>query len=699
MSNEYSSICVCYYVYVRDRFYFTLKCTKDIQNLKNSFVLVIRLFDTLTHSFTHMIIYNNNFFFVRLFVVYLATDTAYEVAVTALKLSSAPTEQQQHEHQNSLTKCVDGRSSNINNINNTDSNNSSAASKIVHSNQLSTSSINNHQQQQQQSVTTIVKNSSDNFSFNDYSKIIINPADDINCNEPITLISVTTNSCESDDNNTAHRILSAATTDKHSEDNLTKFIVNNCETITISHCNNKINHNHKNDNKDHCVDMVQQHQHAVQQQHQRKTPAYDNNANIQSVIIENVNSRVLLGDPIITPTNVGNTQTIYTLESPTSSPLRYSTLQTIVENNNHHYLTNNNNNNNCTNWNYDLSLDLRHKPADVDKVHPHHQQQQQHNNVDHHHQHIHIISDNTSANHNNHNHQHHTTDNNNEIIEQQRTIIASTNNNNSNHFSDIQPVIIADHYQNSSAETAVMRSGLISMYSPTFATSSTNQSHHSNNGRTGGGSNGNGTNSTIDEVIADTLKDENCTMVEGNTSANSNNSSGNSNNNNNNSNTNSGNNSNHNNGVNHSRNASNDDETAHYLSLTSTSDLQHLKDNIYTTNSGSNNNSGSGSAHHNHSTASAQASGDSRSPTNSGPLSQDDYDGGLQSFTNLTSAHSNNNRETLYSTSTIPETVHPNSIHAMNTYESALHSAGIAARYVFDLLCFIQIFETKLRVE
>lgn len=87
----------------------------------------------------------------------------------------------------------------------------------------------------------------------------------------------------------------------------------------------------------------------------------------------------------------------------------------------------------------------------------------------------------------------------------------------------IQPLIDSDHYHDqnspvSSSDTALLRSGLITyMYSPypTVTSSSTspplsasNHYHQIISHRPSGAT-------TIDEVIADTLKDEHCTMIDG----------------------------------------------------------------------------------------------------------------------------------------------------------------------------------------
>lgn len=303
-----------------------------------------------------------------------------------------------------------------------------------------------------------------------------------------------------------------------------------------------------------CTDMTM-----VQQQGVRKT--YEENHN-PSVIIENAQSRYLNSDLCRYATEV---------VSPSTSPVRYS--MQIIQNTSH-YLTGNNNN--YGNWNYDLSLDLRHKPTDIDKLSEKHHQ-----------------------NHNNNNNNSHSD---NELIEQ-RNIIATNNNH---HFNDMQQAVDHHSHHNISAETAAMRTGLLSMY-PGYTTST--QNHHSDIGT--------GATSTIDEVIADTLKDENCAIVDSGT-----------------------------------------DETSHYLTLTSTGDLHHLKDGAFL-NTNNNNISNS-----------ASSCGDSRSPPG---LGNEEFDG----FTNLTSGASQNNNRTMYNSgviSTIQGNDHSPIIHT-SAYDTGIHSA------------------------
>lgn len=309
----------------------------------------------------------------------------------------------------------------------------------------------------------------------------------------------------------------------------------------------------------------------VQQSGVRKS--YEENHN-PSVIIENAQARYL------------NTELCrYANEvSPSASPVRYS--MHIIQNSNH-YLAGANNNNNYGNWNYDSSLDLRHKPTDIDKMtEKHHQSQHQHHN-----------NNNNNTNNNNNNSSH----SDNELIEQ-RNIIAANN------FSDIQQAVDHHNHHNISAEAAVMRTGLLPMYSG-YTTSTPN--HHSDVGATA--------NSTIDEVIADTLKDENCAIVDSGTA----------------------------------------DETSHYLTLHSSGDLHHLKDGSAFLNANNNNNISN----------SASSCGDSRSPTG---LGHDDFDNNIHSFTNLTSSGASqiNNNRSMYNSGVI------GALQATNEHSPIIHTSG-----------------------
>ncbi len=315
----------------------------------------------------------------------------------------------------------------------------------------------------------------------------------------------------------------------------------------------------------------------VQQQGVRKT--YAEEGHNPSVIIENAQARYLTTDLCRYANEV----------SPSSSPVRYS--MQIIQNTNH-YLTGNNNN--YGNWNYDSSLDLRHKPTDIDKMTEKHQphQHQNHNN-------------NNNNNNNNNSHS------DNELIEQ-RNIIAANNNH---HFSDIQQAVDHHNHHNISAEAAAMRTGLLSMY-PGYTTST--QNHHSDVGAT--------TNSTIDEVIADTLKDENCAIVDNGT-----------------------------------------DETSHYLTLHSSGNLHHMKDG-----------SAFLSANNNNISNSPSSCGDSRSPPG---LGHDEFDQNIHSFTNLTSGASQNNNRSMYNSGvgaiigTIQETNEHSPIIHTSAYDTGIHSA------------------------
>lgn len=252
------------------------------------------------------------------------------------------------------------------------------------------------------------------------------------------------------------------------------------------------------------------------------------------------------------------------MRSPSTSPIRYSTLQTLHTNNDQQYISVNNNNDNYANdWNYNnLSLDLRHKHSiDTDKISEKHHQQ--HSSTS--------LGDS-------------------EIIEQRNIIAATNNNHHYNSDGDIQQQqqqqqqTVDHHHQQqpniNSADAAAMRTGLqhVSMYQY-----HPSQHHHQQHSivHTTEPDESSGTgdvpppNSTIDEVIADTLKDEN--------------------------------------------------DDASYLTLTSTNDMHnHLKDTSAYIQNINNNSTSSGDG------------GDSRSPTG---LSHEDFDSGLHSFTNLTSAN------------------------------------------------------------
>lgn len=218
-----------------------------------------------------------------------------------------------------------------------------------------------------------------------------------------------------------------------------------------------------------------------------------------------------------------------------NSPIRFSQLpnsnsyQNLNNNNsnlnNENSVINNNNNNHNYNWPYDLSLDLRHKPADCDKELSEKQQNHQHQDE--------IIG-------------------NSEIEIESRIVEANNNQTNSNNnFGDIQTAVDHTHqHQNQhhiSSDSAVMSAGLLTHYQTINYVQNNlngNSSHHSLVG-------GVTTTSTIDEVIANTLKDENCI-----------------------------------------------DDSHQYLTLNSVNDLQNLKENSYN--------------NHNNSTSSG---GESRSPS------------------------------------------------------------------------------------
>lgn len=388
----------------------------------------------------------------------------------------------------------------------------------------------------------------------------------------------------------------------------------------------------------------------------------------QSVIIQNIHSRQMHNTSPLRYTAIdAGTESLMALEAQ-HSPLHYSTLQTStlfdMQHGNGQYL----NNNHYDDWNYE-SLDLRQKPSNImEKVvleRKHHLQQQQHNHL-HQHHHTHLSAHTVGiADNNGHDGASHAGNNviivndnigngssddghNNLMSETSRlsSLIALTAVNNQQHFDDIHAAIVGDdhHQTNISAETAAMRTGLHPMYTATngtatlvtVATSGGNRT--SNGGGSGSGcsddghtvpTSASGNPITVDEVIADTLKDEQCTMSDGT-----------------------------NGGINGSSviTSGSADETT-YLHLSSAGELQQLKEHsvIYTT------------AIHNHSTGSS--GGDSRSPSG---LSQEDYEG--QTFANLSNAtHSVGQREVIYSNSLADS---GSLIHPMISYESPLHSSG-----------------------
>lgn len=389
--------------------------------------------------------------------------------------------------------------------------------------------------------------------------------------------------------------------------------------------------------------------------------ANNNNNNLQSVIIQNAHSRLMHSptSPLrYTTIETADTGTIMTLETSPTSPLQYSTLHTIVpnatvnlnNNNNQHYL-NNNNGHNYGDWNYGLSLDLRQKPSDDDKdIEKHHHQQhnhmEQHQHYHHHHHHHHnqhtggnasvVVIAPQSQCHDDQSH-HHA-----DLMDEAQTLISATvvaaNNNHNHHFGgnggtgnmdddgnngDIHhhatKIAVNDpHQTNISCETdSVMRAGV--MY--TYGTIGTAQSNHSQQQ-----SNSNGANSTIDEVIADTLKDE---MVDGTTS------------------------------TSHAIHGATPTSTASSNGNDDTNYLQLISHN-----------------HHHHTIRSQSSGGDSRSPSG---LSQEEYDGGMQTFANLSNAaHTTGQRDTIYSNSSVSDaTEHTSIIHPISiSYESPLHSTG-----------------------
>lgn len=280
------------------------------------------------------------------------------------------------------------------------------------------------------------------------------------------------------------------------------------------------------------LEMVQQ---TVRGHANNATANAVNNRNLQSVIIQNDHSR-LMHHPSTSPLRyttieTADTGAIMALEAAPSSPLQYSTLHTIVQNNNNNYLSNNNAQN-YGNWNYELSLDLRQKHSDDDKdrqhshqhmeQHYHHQQPQQQQQHNHHHHNQHGVvhtGDNSGGAMGNASvvviagHDHHTHA---DLMDEAQTLISTVAANN-HHFDDdhihhhATKIAVNDPHQTSiSGETAVMRTGLMYTYGSAIATAPSNLSQH----QTSSNGSANGANSTIDEVIADTLKDE---MVEGTT--------------------------------------------------------------------------------------------------------------------------------------------------------------------------------------
>lgn len=337
--------------------------------------------------------------------------------------------------------------------------------------------------------------------------------------------------------------------------------------------------------------------------------SYDDNHN-PSVIIQNAQSRLLTGNASVSPVysqlglnSPGGMLVVNgsLTASPSTSPVQYSTLQTIGHNGNtsnsvsQHYLINGNNNhnnnnnintnnNNYSDWNY-MSLDLRHKPADIDKIN----------------------EKNGSV----------ATDN--EHMIEQRNIIATTNGHHHHSGSDIQSDHCHDHI---SPDAAAIRTGLMSMYS---GHSSSSTSSLRSCDRSGGGTGAN--NSTIDEVIADTLKDEDQCGVGGGDSVG---------------------------GV-------AGDETSHYLTMMSTDPSDMLPAQWKSSSYG-------GLINNNNSTSSTGGGGDSRSPSGETML-HDPIEKSLHDFTNLTSAHSNRAENIIYSTSALQ------SEHAAISYEAAVISS------------------------
>ncbi|XP_059611985.1 box A-binding factor-like isoform X2 [Phlebotomus argentipes] len=265
-----------------------------------------------------------------------------------------------------------------------------------------------------------------------------------------------------------------------------------------------------------------------------------------------------------------------------SSPLRYSTLHTVSIQSDHHqeYLhhTNNNNNDSAVNnnssgyqWAFDMSLDLRFKAAEGSegdkaalKRDRHHQSGHQEAGIE----------------------------------QPDRAIVIAQANNGNQHYNDIANVgdhQSHDHIADVSPDSAVMRGGLLTDSYPNYVqlTNHHHHHHHHQSASVGdrvqqehhqtpnGAHSQHSANTTIDEVIADTLKDENCAIDQ----------------------------------------MSHADDHHNFLTLSSDApaEIHHLK-NIPE------------SAYVNHSSVASSA--DSRSPPG---LPQEEFDGGLQSFTQLTS--------------------------------------------------------------